>query len=265
MKLNIAPPIDESDVNLIPHTLKTDGLNVNSLTFIPAQDKLKPNMRAIFTHGYTSHKSSILSWASRLSLVGIPVTIFDLPGHYLGGFNDFQDFATFTNEAPKLFVKAQEFQNQQLNQAPDKLILGGHSLGALISLHAAKLFDIEKYLFLVGFGMNDQDTKHFFATDFFRKTLNIRKQLVSKHLDPDIVFQWIRDQKQLLDNKNEKICLISGEDDVVIGPQGADNLAKKLELHNEVHLIKPKRLPHNQPEMAATHIFNHLKSSLSIG
>ncbi len=265
MKLNIASPIDNTDVNLIPHVLETKGLNVNSLTFIPAQDKLKANFRAIFTHGYTSHKSSILSWGSRLSLAGIPVTIFDLPGHYLGGFNDFEDFSTFTNEAPELFMKAQLFQQNILKTTPEKLIIGGHSLGALLSLHATKLFDIEKQLFLVGFGVNEQDTTHFFATDFFRKTLNIRKQLVSKHLDPDIVFQWIKDQKQLIDTKNEKICLISGQDDVVVGPQGADNLAKKLKVHNEVHLIKPKRLAHNLPEMAATHIFNHLKSFLSIG
>jgi len=264
MKLNIAEPIDDSDVNIFPHVLSTNGLNVNSLTFIPPKQKLDPTIRAIFTHGYTSHKSSILSWASRLSIAGISVTIFDLPGHYLGGFNDFQDFSIFTNETPELFMKASQYQQGLLNQPASKLILGGHSLGALLSLQAAKLFDIEKYLYLVGFGMSEQDTTHFFATDFFRKTLNIRKQLVSKHLDPDVVFKWIKDQKQLIDLKNEKICLISGLDDVVVGENGADHLASKLEIHNEVHLIKPKRLPHNLPELASTHIFNHLKSSLSI-
>ncbi len=261
--LNIAAPIESNDVEVIPHQLQTSSLNVNSLSFIPHQTKVRAKFRAIFTHGYTSHKSSIISWASRLSENGIPVTIFDLPGHYLGSYNDISSFEVFKNETPGLYKLAYQFQNQHLTQACEHLLLGGHSLGALMTLKASSLFnDIEdKKLFLVGFGLNEKVKTHFFATSFFRKTLNVRKQLVSDHLNPDQVFNWIKEEKLKLSIKNQEICLISGEDDVVIGPQGMENLEKLLSQDNKVKVIKPKKLPHNQPELASTHIFNYLKDT----
>ncbi len=262
-KLNIASPIDLDDVNVIPHLLKVEDMSVNAISFIPHESKRMNDFSAIFTHGYTSHKSSIISWASRLSEFGVPVTIFDLPGHYLGSFNDFKDFETFKNHAHEFFNQALIFQTEQSKDSPSQIIFGGHSLGALLSLKASMNTPKVTSTILVGFGKNDKIKTHFFATPFFKKTLNVRKQLVSDNLSPDLVFSWIAEEKDNIMIKNQKICLIAGEDDVVIGPNGTENLKKVLDKFNEVVLIKPKKLPHNQPELASTHIFNYLKSEFN--
>ena len=43
---------------------------------------------AVFTHGYTADKSSIINWPIRLAEAGVSSILFDLPGHYLGTFSE---------------------------------------------------------------------------------------------------------------------------------------------------------------------------------
>lgn len=268
MKLN--EPLTDLDTRVIPHKIKTAKLEVEALTFLGAKSDLK-NLSAIFTHGYTASKASVFNWALRLADSGVTTTIFDLPGHFLGSFNEVDSLDTFVEESPHLFEKAYEAQKIFAKQYDyqldfEEVILGGHSLGALVCLKAlqAQLISAPKRKsILVGFGLNSDVKTHFFDTPFFKKTLNIRRQLVCESLESQKVFSWIKSQKESLLIKNEDIVLLAGDDDIVIGKNGAETLMEKLSPNNNVKLIKPKNLSHHQPELAASYIYNHLKKVYS--
>lgn len=218
---------------------------------------------ALLCHGYTSHKASILSWASRLAEEGMPTIIFDVPGHYLGNFSEVDSFSDFKSYAHELFAEAFELAQAELTSAVKSVVLGGHSLGALLALKALSLptfAGLEKIAVGVGLGMAPKDVVHIFDTPFYKSTLKLREQLVCPELKPDNVFPWIKEEKERLTIMRERIHLITGEDDMVVGDDGMERFAKQLEAQgNHVSFEKPKKLAHHVPENAAPHVKKFLK------
>ena len=90
--------------NIETITLETKNLKTNALLFNPAHPVT--TTCSIFTHGYTSHKGSILTWAQKMMDLSIPCVIFDLPGHFLGSFQNVSSLDHFQSEAPLLFQEA---------------------------------------------------------------------------------------------------------------------------------------------------------------
>lgn len=229
---------------------------------------------ALLTHGYSADKSSILNWPIRLAEAGVSAILFDLPGHYLGNFSEVHDFEHFKNHAHELYAAAfselkkafmEEFPlyEDKLESSQLKLVLGGHSLGAMLSLKALMLpefKDYQKISIAVGLGMAPRDIVHLFDTPFYKSTLRIREQLVSPALKPDNVFPWIKEEKQLLDVTNQTIHLITGEDDLVVGSDGMERFAESLiAKNNTVTFEKPSKLPHHEPQLAAGHVKKYLR------
>ncbi len=261
----------------VPFTDIFDGeekiLNTNALVMIPSDPAKMVDSIALFTHGYTSHKASILNWPLRLAEDGIPCILFDLPGHYLGTFTEVQSFEAFKQNAPLMFGSALDAldtclkdQGIAFDLAPKKkkLIVGGHSLGALLSILSLNTDKIQAYsnrqCVAVGFGLPPHGVTHVFDTPFYRSTLNVRGQLVSPALKPSVMFPWIKEEKEQFDFMGESIYLVTGEDDVVVGKDGTERLAEQLEaLGNRVIMEKPAKLGHHLPENAAPHIRKFLK------
>jgi len=250
-------------MKLIKHYLTYADQQTNALLFVPETKDFEGSIRpaaAIFTHGYTSDKSSIINWNVRLAEVGIPSVLFDLPGHFLGNYSEVNDFSFFKNHAHELFSEAflllKDFKI-------DHLVLGGHSLGAMLAIKALKLPEfsaLKKSAIGVGIGMAPQAVVHLFDTPFYKATLNFRSQLVSAELGPDNVFPWIKQEKQDLNIANEKIHLITGIDDLVVGEDGMERFKEKLEgLNNIVTMEKPTKLPHHEPQLAASHVKKYFK------
>jgi len=251
------------------------NIKTQAFVFLPdPSEALKPTW-AIFTHGYTSDKSSIINWSIRLSEMGVPSILFDLPGHYLGNFSEVDSFSDFKNHAHELFQTAflelEKFflANYPLEEGFSskenfQLVFGGHSLGAMLSIKALKLNFFKKFkkrAIGVGIGMAPKHVVHIFDTPFYQATLKIRAQLVSKELNPDNVFPWIKKEKQELNITNEHIHLITGVDDLVVGDDGLERFVEKLkELGNLVTFEKPTRLPHHEPELASGHIKKYFKA-----
>lgn len=229
---------------------------------------------AVFTHGYTSDKSSILNWPIRLAEVGVPCALFDIPGHYLGNYSEVHDFEYFKGNAHKLFLEAfnglvsafmEEFplNDHFTNPETMKLVLGGHSLGSLLALKAMDLPEfarIQKMAIGVGLGMAPKDVVHLFDTPFYKSTLKVREQLVSEALRPDNVFPWIKEEKHSLQISNQDIHLITGEDDLVVGNDGMERFKESLEQKsNRVTMERPSKLPHHEPQAAASYVKKYLK------
>jgi hypothetical protein len=149
------------------------------------------------------------------------------------------------------------------------LILGGHSLGAMTALKALDLPEfsaINKVAVCIGLGLNVKAETHNFDTTFYQKTLSTRRQLVSPAIDSSLVFPWIRDEKVNLKTTGQRVHLITGEDDAVVGPGGLQLMVDKLiSLGNEVTFYEPKRLPHHEPSQASPHIFSFLKGQTEKG
>ncbi len=246
----------------------------NVLYFIPEGDVSMVPTVALFGHGYTSDKSSIFNWPVRLAEVGIPCGLLDWPGHYLGNYSEVLDFQYFKNHAHELFgdlflgLKKHIINELPLNEnllEPDqlKIVLSGHSMGAMLAIKALNLNlfkQYEKTVIGVGIGKAPVDVVHLFDTPFYKSTLKLREQLVSPELKPDNVFPWIRAEKEEMAITQERIHLISGEDDLVVGNDGMERFAKMLEEKgNMVTLEKPTKLPHHEPQLAASHIKKQLK------
>lgn len=246
---------------------------VNALAFIPSQEKtsIKPEW-ALFSHGYTSHKGDCLNWATRLVESGVPCLIFDQPGHYLGSFQEVSSFEDFTAHVHELFgeahVRLQALLDQHLGfgqfPANTSVILGGHSLGAFTSIKALELpifSKLKRLSVAIGIGLGQRQATHLFETAFYEKTISIRRQLVSPALDSKLVFSWLKDAKENLVISGERVHMITGEDDVVVGPGGLEAFIKILEDQgNVVTFDKPKRLPHHEPGAATAHIYSFLKN-----
>jgi hypothetical protein len=249
---------------------------VNALAFIPEGEtaNLKAEW-ALFTHGYTSHKGDCLNWASRLVEAGVPCLIFDQPGHYLGSFHEASYLEDFKAHVHKLFGTAFERLQNLLEQhlglggfpTCTSVILGGHSLGAFTSIKALKLPQFEKLNRLavgIGVGIGQRQATHIFETAFYERTLSIRRQLVSPALDSKQIFSWLKDSKMSLDISSERIHLITGEDDIVVGNGGLEAFIEVLEQHhNQVTWEKPKKLPHHEPGAATPHLYAFLKNHFS--
>lgn len=254
------------DIKIIKKVITYQSFSSNAFAIIPQE--AKHPIWGLFTHGYTSHKNDCLPWANRLAENGIPCLIFDLPGHYLGSFNEVNHFEDFKNNAHKLFLSAFDLLKEEQNSVPKHLILGGHSLGALLALKALNLDELSSIDVLgigIGLGLNLDQRTHLFETTFYEKTINLRRQLVSPALGPNLVFPWIKEEKELLSIKNKRIHLIVGEDDVVVGKGGMDNLRDRMLLNgNKVSTSAPRKLPHHEPALAAPHLYSFLKNHFSL-
>lgn len=253
--------------------LSLPWFTVNALAFIPSTEKnaIKSEW-ALFSHGYTSHKGDCLNWATRLVESGVPCMIFDQPGHYLGSFHEVNSFEDFKDHAHELFVEAynrlQGLLDQHLGMgqfpANTSVILGGHSLGAFTSIKALELpgfAKINRLAIAVGIGIGQRQATHLFETAFYEKTLSIRRQLVSPNLDSKVVFSWLKSAKENLVMSGERVHMITGEDDIVVGNLGMEAFLEVLEKQgNVVTWEKPKKLPHHEPGAATAHIYSFLKN-----
>ena len=223
---------------------------------------------AVLSHGYTSHKGSILNWAFKIAELNIPSVIFDQPGHYLGSFNEVKSFDTYTKLAPHLFESASKSLEKHLQLAPEKFILGGHSLGALLSLKASEdsqyLREKNSDIICVGYGIHDQEKKHLFETPLFQETMNLRAQLISSELGPEKMLPWIKKEKLATSPAQKSIYLLAGEDDLIIDGLAGLNRAKEIleSKGSRVHIESPKKLSHHTPELAGVFIKKYLKKIL---
>lgn len=255
-------------IEVFKTNLIVNEFNVQALGFLPEGIKTKqPKSLGIFAHGYTSHKGSLLTWASRLVEEGMPAMIFDLPGHYLGGFSEVPSFQYFQQHAHKIFFEAylnllEACEVKKVNH----VVLGGHSMGALLALKAlaleefAQLKSSEVRAICVGLGLLAEGKTHLFDSTFYKSTLNLRSQLVSPELRPEVLFPWIRAEKQNINVRDHKVHLITGEDDIVVGEKGTERIADVLKQNgNLVSLDMPSKLPHHLPEQAASFIKKYLK------
>ncbi|MDA9189367.1 alpha/beta fold hydrolase [bacterium] len=239
--------------------LTSERFKVNALDFVPTESNSR---LAIFSHGYSSHKGSILTWGQRLCDAGLRVIIFDLPGHYLGSYNEVESFEDFKSHAHELFQLSLESTQQNF----EKIALGGHSLGGLLAIKAASLpcFQSLDKIHLVGVGVGDglKNKNHLFHTQLFASALKLRAQLVSTHLGPEIVFPWIKEFKEELKlPSNAQTHLIVGKDDLVIPKEGAESFFERMKnLNPNTSLQCPNALAHHKPENAAGLLKAYLKS-----
>lgn len=253
------------NVKIIKTTLALSWCETQALAFLPSE--ITRSERFIYAHGYTASKADCLPWAVRAAESGAAALIFDWPGHYLGGMGEVESFDDFKREAHHLFAQGWERLDTLCGHAKvTTAVLGGHSLGALMALKALKLPAFNNYKRLgigVGLGLNTKVETHLFDTEFYQKTLSIRRQLVSPALDTSVMFPWIRDEKEQLTVSDERIHLIVGVDDMVVGAGGLENLAAVLKAHNNtVTSFAPTKLPHHEPTLAAPHIHAFLKHEL---
>lgn len=259
-------------VKILKKELNNNYFSFNSFCFLAdktASETYQPGIWAIFTHGYTASKSDCLSWAQRLSEAGINVCIFDLPGHHLGSLHSVSSFEDFRDYSHECFVDAFNYLKSSLKgEECSRLILGGHSLGALLALKALEITafsELSPISIGIGLGIGQHQETHLFESAFYQKTLNIRRQLVDDKIDSDLIFPWIKEEKLNLSMTQKRIHLICGLDDVVVGNGGMEALAFNLEaLGNHVTKLEPKKLPHHEPSSASSYIMSFIRSELSL-
>lgn len=218
----------------------------------------------ILTHGYTSHKNALLNSLQRGAEYGIPTVLFDLPGHYLGGLFPIEKKEDLIEKTPLFFHLAQE--KLQEKYSPEQIVYAGHSLGGLFALMA--LESAKKSLSLtgcaVGLGLKPPEEPHLFSSSLYQKTLYFRDQLISPVISSSIIFPWIQHQKEHLSLSGQRIHLLSGEDDLVIGKKGALRLQEKLQKDNHVTLDLVPSLAHHRTELIAPHLMKYLKKTFSL-
>lgn len=251
-------------VKLHKQTLQNEHFQFNAIAFVPENPATQI---ALFTHGYTASKADCLNWAQRLSDANITSVIFDLPGHHLGSYNEIPSLQVFKDHAHECFETSFSFLKTFVPN-PETIILGGHSLGALLAVHALELpcfENLQKLAVCIGLGISQHTKTHLFETSFYEKTLNIRRQLVDEKIDSDAVFSWIKEDKLNIQVKNQRIHMITGLDDVVVGEGGMEAMAFHLKsLNNNVTTLEPKKLSHHEPALAASHIYAFIKKELNL-
>jgi hypothetical protein len=246
------------DLKISKFKMQVNDMQSHAFLILPKMGSQSDTV-AVFTHGYTAHKGQLLTWGNKLAGSGIPTIIFDLPGHYLGDFNEVTDAEKFLKVTPIFFEEALKY----FPNTPKNLIIGGHSLGGLLALMAGenpKINEFELNIIGVGVGMAPETGTHLFEHPFYRETLNLRAQLVSPAIDPDTIFPLLKKLKEETQIQNTKIHLISGMDDLVVGNDGVERLKEHLEKKNNIVSInRPKKLAHHLPEQAASFIKKYLK------
>ncbi len=245
--------------------IKYKQTSAEGFLFLP-KELTEQQLIAVFTHGYTAHKGTLLNWAQRLSIFNIPTLIFDLPGHFQGNFRDINNFEDFKEDSPNLFNQAfnEIIKNYPIINNPH-YIVGGHSLGGLLALMAGPTLPkkLKKDFIIVGLGQHPNYKQHLFETPLYENTLNMMKYLVSDCLCPEVLIPWVKDEKDNLEISKQKIHLISGEDDFAVTHEGAKWMEKILKnKNNQVSLKIPKHLPHHMPELAAPHIYQYIKKNI---
>ena len=249
---------DKDNFKITPLCLEVHGLKVNGFAYLPENPE---NKIAVFSHGYTSHKASILNWCTALMEKNISSLVFDLPGHLLGGFYPLISFKTFSEYTHLLFFEGLKKLLAEINLEEQnvEIFFGGHSLGGLFALKALKAYQGNATTIGVGLGINVNQT-HLYSTKLFEKTLQIRNSYVDAKISTDKVFPWIKEQKENLNLNEKRIHLICGEDDLVVGKGGMRKLADLLSSNNEVSFDEPHRLAHHLPEHAAKLIVKFITS-----
>lgn len=240
--------------------IQTESISVDG--FCLYGDKSALQHMAIFTHGYTADKGQLLNWAARLAEAGFVCLIFDLPGHYLGNFQDVESLDKFFLAGPKLFGAGLKYLQSNFDLPGDaKQVIGGHSLGAFFALKAMEALSPEKCLGIaVGLGLTIKG-QHLFETPLYKSTLHLRAQLVSPAIAPEVLLPRLLTEKEQLKVASHKIVMLCGQDDAIVGTEGFEAMEKLLtENANQVIVNRPKHLPHHQPEMAAPHLKALLKS-----
>ncbi len=254
------------DIVLKHSLIETSSLKSYCISFLPGPKGPHHNAVAIFSHGYTASKSDLLSWASRLAKQGVATIIFDWPGHYLGGQLEFPSFEIFKAQAFRLYEQAYKKLAQEISFIPEKCFIGGHSLGGILAFPAIKtpFFSVmNTSLIAVGLGDSKKET-HLLQSSFYKSTLNLRSQLVSKNLSPELVFSWIKKMKQDIDLTGRRLHIITGQDDLV-SREGLFSLIDRLtQLGNVVTLENPAKLAHHEPEKAAGFVKKFILSQLEI-
>ena len=255
-------------LKIFKRTITNKNFTFNAMVFIPNSDGSTYTNWALFTHGYTASKSDCINWAQRIAEVNIPTVIFDLPGHHLGSYNSVPSFDVFKKHSHECFVDAFILLQEYVSNSCAHLTLGGHSLGALLAIKALEIpafNSIRRLAIAVGIGIGQHQTIHLFESSFYQKTLSVRRQLVDENLDSDKVFPWIKEEKQNISLRGQRVHLITGLDDVVVGEGGTQNLMDHLlQYDNHVTLQTPRKLPHHEPSKAATYIYNFLKAELDL-
>lgn len=252
---------------LTPTNLEYGQFRVQALLFTPeVLDSTLPI--AIMTHGYTDHKGSLVNWGARFARRGIAAIIFDLPGHYLGSFNEVESFDDFSQNTHRLFEVGARHLCQELHLRPSAVVLAGHSLGALMALRASSLQyfdDWQQFIIPVGFGFAPGNGVHMLESPIYAETMKLRSQLVSPSLRPAKLFPWLKREKELLSLSQRPIHLICGENDGIIFDEGVKAMEEMLiELGNQVTISRPRRLPHHLPDLAAAHVDHAVKKFFNL-
>lgn len=249
---------DKNPMKILKRTLPYQDQSIHALVFLPAGEV---KYWSLMTHGYTSHKASILNWASRLLESSHAVVLFDLPGHYLGCYSEVVDLDHFFEKGPELFLNAFQLLKEESDSTPKQIFTIGHSLGALFSIKALNIPELSSASNIsVGLGLLPEGDSHFFLSPIFKKTLDVRAQLISPALEPEKVFEKIQIEKKNINVTGKTIHLIAGKDDVVLkGETGIKNINEILiEKGNNVSMNIATKLPHHQPELAAAHINSYI-------
>ncbi len=241
-----------------------NGHHLSALMFIPKIDSI-PIGQCVFTHGYTSSKTSLLSWSQTLLQSNIPSILFDLPGHLLGNSSDISSLEEFYEVAIQFFHQCTEYMNQEKPKWEHvPWWFGGHSLGAFIALNASRIKKPKIKTVCVGLGLKKDLRKTIAHHHFFKDVIEFRKHLVSETLSPAPFFSWLQKKKENLDISNQNFFFITGKDDIVMTPEDTQNLIEHLKNKNDIKSVFPKHLPHYLPERASSEIKNLiLNDSLS--
>ncbi len=252
-------------MEILKGILKLRKWKVEYFICSPSKSNIEYKSLMAITHGYTSHKGSLISWMFKLKDLGIPSILFDLPGHYLGSFNEIESFSEFKQYSHHLFPAAiKEITKRLRVSSTPNIILGGHSLGALLSIKALNLIGQEHNASSlsvgIGFSYSKTKSKHILETPFFSQGLKNYEQLVSPKLCSKNIFPWIAAEKENIEITNKRVHIISGENDFIIN-DGAIQFANHLRSKNNNITTKiVKNLPHHQPELAIGHIKQFIQS-----